>query len=91
MTSGPGTIIINLVTDALNTDRCSGLGATDLLRETAVEVRFLPRVLVELWLVCVVCPFDRRRVARVGVSTPPSSDKILLLLREQVFSPLWGV
>ena len=23
--------------------------------------------------------------------TPPSSEKILLLFREQVFSPLWGV
>ena len=61
-----------------------------LLLEAAVEVRFLPRVLVELLFVYVVCPYDRRRVAKGGVATPPSNEKILLLLRGQVPSPLWG-
>ena len=54
MTSGPGTIIINLVTDALYTSKCSGLEQAVLLRETAVGVRFLPGAEVqELLLVCV--------------------------------------
>ena len=41
MTSGPGTIIINQVTDAFYASRCSGLDQAVLLREAAVEVRFL--------------------------------------------------
>ena len=47
MTSGPGTIIINLVTDALYTSKCSGLEMAVLLRETAVGVRFLPGAVVQ--------------------------------------------
>ena len=44
MTSGPGTIIISQVTDALYAIKCSGLERTVLLRETALGVRFPPRV-----------------------------------------------
>ena len=64
-----------------------------LLRETAVEVRFLPVAAVqERSLVCVwSVRLADRRVVKGGVSTPPHNEKILLLLREQVFSPLWGV
>ena len=53
MTSGPGTIIIYLVTDTLYVSKCSGLDQAVLLRETAVGVRFPPRVVVERLLVCV--------------------------------------
>ena len=53
MTPGPGTIIINRFTDALYASKCSGLEQAVLLRETAVGVRFPPRVVVERLLVYV--------------------------------------
>ena len=64
-----------------------------LLRETAVEVRFLPVAAVqERSLVCVwSVRLADRRVVKGGVLTPPHNDKILLLFREQVQGPLTGV
>ena len=73
--------------------KCSGLEQAVFLRETVVEVRFLPVAVVqERLLVCVwSVRLTDRRVVKSGVATPPHNEKILLLFREQVFSPLWGV
>ena len=63
MTSGPGTIIISQVTDTFYTIKFSDLERTVLLRETALGVRFPPRV--SRWSVWL-CVF---------VGGPPSCER----------------
>ena len=74
MTSGPVTIIINLVTDVLYASKCSGLslylcGVDELVRRAKSESVQTQTVMVP-W---GICPGTRRSFSgSVGDSIPPS-------------------
>ena len=75
MTSGPGTIIISQVTDALYASKCSGLEQAVLLRETAVGVRFLPGAVMQKRLLVCVGPVRSDRPPSCQRLSPDSTEQ----------------
>ena len=80
MTSGPGTIIINQVTDAFYASRCSGFGAGSSPSGGCCGGSNPPMSLCGRAFACVrlVCPFGRPPSCKPGgVRTPPTQRKVL--------------